>query len=80
MHGSFLDLNGQYKAIKHEIDPAVIAVLESGQYVLGPAVPELRGENSSALYGIKHAIACSSGTAALHPPSPLSASVVATMC
>ena len=34
----FLDLNSQYKAIKPEIDEAVIGVLESGQFVLGRAV------------------------------------------
>jgi dTDP-4-amino-4,6-dideoxygalactose transaminase len=61
----FLDLNGQYKAIKREIDPAVIAVFESGQYVLGPAVRGFE-EKFERAYGLKHAIACSSGTAALH--------------
>jgi dTDP-4-amino-4,6-dideoxygalactose transaminase len=61
----FLDLKAQYRAIKTDIDKAVIDVLESGQFVLGPAVD--RFETAFAkTYGLKHAIACSSGTAALH--------------
>ena len=60
----FLDLNAQYKAIKPAIDEAVIRVLESGQFVLGRAVEEF--ERSFADYcNVRHAIACSSGTAAL---------------
>jgi dTDP-4-amino-4,6-dideoxygalactose transaminase len=60
----FLDLNSQYRAIKPEIDAAVIAVLESGQFVLGRAVEEF--ERAFAAYcGVEHAVACSSGTAAL---------------
>ena len=61
----FLDLNSQYRAIKREIDAAVIDVLESGQFVLGRAVEDF--ERTFATYcGVEHAIACSSGTAALH--------------
>src|SRR5919199_3346618 len=60
----FLDLNSQYRAIKPEIDAAVIAVLESGQFVLGRAVEDF--ERAFAAYcGVAHAVACSSGTAAL---------------
>ena len=61
----FLDLNSQYRAIKREVDAAVIDVLESGQFVLGRAVEDF--ERTFATYcGVEHAIACSSGTAALH--------------
>lgn len=61
----FLDLNSQYRAIKREIDAAVIDVLKSGQFVLGRAVEDF--ERTFATYcGVEHAIACSSGTAALH--------------
>jgi dTDP-4-amino-4,6-dideoxygalactose transaminase len=61
----FLDLSSEYRAIKPEIDAAVIDVLESGEFVLGRAVAEF--EQAFANYcGVKHAIACSSGTAALH--------------
>lgn len=61
----FLDLKSQYAAIKPDVDKAVIDVLESGQYVLGPAVAKFEAAFGAA-YGIKHAIGCSSGTAALH--------------
>jgi len=60
----FLDLNTQYRAIKPEIDAAVIAVLESGQFVLGRAVEDFE-QAFAAFCGVEHAIACSSGTAAL---------------
>jgi dTDP-4-amino-4,6-dideoxygalactose transaminase len=61
----FLDLVGQYRGLKPEISAAIEAVLESGQFVLGPAVEAF--ERSFAEYsGVKHAVACSSGTAALH--------------
>jgi dTDP-4-amino-4,6-dideoxygalactose transaminase len=59
------DLNLQYRTIKAEVDAAVIAVLDSGQFVLGPAV-KLFEDSFSATYGIKHSVGCSSGTAALH--------------
>ena len=61
----FLDLKSQYKAIKPEVDAAVIGVLESGQFVLGPAVAAFEQSFAKA-YDIPHAIGCSSGTAALH--------------
>ncbi len=61
----FLDLKSQYQRLKPEIDSAVIGVLESGQFVLGPAVAAFEKAFAEA-YGLKHAIACSSGTAALH--------------
>jgi dTDP-4-amino-4,6-dideoxygalactose transaminase len=61
----FLDLLGQYHTIKPEVDQAVLGVLESGQFVLGKAVEEF--EICFAKYcGVAHAVACSSGTAALH--------------
>lgn len=61
----FVNLLEQYRAIKHEIDPAVIGVLESGQFILGPAVEAF--ENAfGAAYDLPFAVACSSGTAALH--------------
>lgn len=61
----FLDLKSQYTAIKSDVDAAVINVLDSGQFVLGPAVAKFE-EDFGAAYDIKHAIGCSSGTAALH--------------
>src|ERR1700759_2278439 len=60
-----VDLAVQYRSIKGEVDRAVIAVLDSGQFVLGYAVKDFETAFSGT-YGVKHAIACSSGTAALH--------------
>lgn len=60
----FLDLQTQYRAIKPAVDAAVLAVLESGEFVLGRAVEEF--ERAFAAYcEVEHAISCSSGTAAL---------------
>ncbi|MES1151567.1 MAG: DegT/DnrJ/EryC1/StrS family aminotransferase [Dongia sp.] len=61
----FVDLRAQYQALKSEIDAAVIASLESGQFVLGPAVKAFE-DAFGAAYNIRHSVACSSGTAALH--------------
>lgn len=47
-----------------EID-AVVAVLRSERLSLGPRIPEFEAEFTRRL-GVKHAIACSSGTAGLH--------------
>lgn len=59
------DLGLQYRSIKPEVDAAIIRVIESGQFVLGPAVKSFE-DSFSAVYGVKHSIGCSSGTAALH--------------
>ncbi len=47
-----------------EID-AVVAVLRSDRLSLGPRIPEFEAEFTKRL-GVRHAIACSSGTAGLH--------------
>ncbi len=44
---------------------AAVAVLRSERLSLGPRIPEFEGEFTQRL-GVKHAIACSSGTAGLH--------------
>ena len=60
----FIDLKSQYENHKEEINQAVLSVLESTQFIMGPEVQKL--ENSLAEYcNSKHAIACSSGTDAL---------------
>jgi len=61
----FLDLKTQYKSIKEEIDSAVLAVLESSQFVLGPEVARFE-EAFAAFSGAAHGIAVNSGTSALH--------------
>jgi dTDP-4-amino-4,6-dideoxygalactose transaminase len=61
----FLDLKAQYHGIKSEIDAAVLAVLESTQYVLGQYVSDF--EKAFAKYsGAAEGIAVNSGTSALH--------------
>lgn len=59
-----IDLQAQYRMIKEEIDHAVRAVLERGQFILGPEVAALECEIASYC-GTTHAIAVASGTDAL---------------
>jgi UDP-2-acetamido-2-deoxy-ribo-hexuluronate aminotransferase len=60
----FIDLKTQYRRLKPAIDARIQAVLDHGQYILGPEVRELE-ERLAARIGSKHAIACASGTDAL---------------
>jgi dTDP-4-amino-4,6-dideoxygalactose transaminase len=62
-----LDLVAQYRAIKDEVLPAVQAVIESQQFVMGPAVPQLEAAVAK-LCRARHGIACASGTDALLLP------------
>ena len=59
-----VDLQSQYKNIKSEIDNAVIDVIESGQYINGPAVQEF-SSNLAKYMSVKHVIPCANGTDAL---------------
>ncbi len=59
-----VDLNRQYHELKEDIDKAVLAVLESGQFILGPDVKQLESELKEYV-GVKHAVACANGTDAL---------------
>ena len=52
----FLDLKSQYASIKPDIDAAVVEVLDSCQYVLGPAVSRFETAFGAA-YDLKHAVA-----------------------
>ncbi|WP_286883306.1 DegT/DnrJ/EryC1/StrS family aminotransferase [Aneurinibacillus sp. UBA3580] len=59
-----LDLKAQYQTIKEEIKAAIDEVLESGNYIMGPAVKKF--EESLAEYcGVKYAIGVANGTDAL---------------
>src|SRR5256886_10392205 len=60
-----LDLKAQYQSLKPALDDAVIRVLESGRYVLGPEVSAFE-EEFAASCGTRHAVGVSSGTSALH--------------
>jgi dTDP-4-amino-4,6-dideoxygalactose transaminase len=60
----FLDLKAQYASIKHEVDDAVRAVLESAEFVGGDRVEQFEDE-FAAYVGAKYAVGVGSGTAAL---------------
>jgi UDP-2-acetamido-2-deoxy-ribo-hexuluronate aminotransferase len=61
---NFIDLGEQFRRYSEEILDEIRKVLDSGQFVMGPAVEEL--ERTLATHtGVNHAIACSSGTDAL---------------
>ncbi|MEN8133684.1 MAG: DegT/DnrJ/EryC1/StrS family aminotransferase, partial [Pseudomonadota bacterium] len=59
-----VDLKTQYQQIKEEIDAAVLGVLESTRFILGPNVGAFEQEAADYL-GVTHAISCASGTDAL---------------
>jgi len=60
----FIDLVAQQKLIRGKIDKSIKAVLDHGQYIMGPEVAALEKELSRYV-GAKHAISCASGTDAL---------------
>ncbi|MCU7496370.1 MAG: DegT/DnrJ/EryC1/StrS family aminotransferase [Ignavibacteria bacterium] len=61
---NMVDLKKQYASIKDEIDAAIKDVVESTQFIMGRKVSDF--ESGCADYlGVKHAIACASGTDAL---------------
>jgi len=60
----FVDLKAQYQALKPQIQQRINAVLDHGQYIMGPEVRELE-ERLEAFTGAKHCITCASGTEAL---------------
>jgi len=60
----FIDLKSQYRGIKPSVDRRIQAVLDHGQYIMGPEISLLE-EALAARTGAKHCIACSSGTDAL---------------
>lgn len=60
----FADLKSQYNAYKSEIDKAVLDIMGSSMYIMGPEVEKLE-KNLAAYVGAKHALSVSSGTDAL---------------
>lgn len=64
MEIQFIDLKSQYQALKGDIDRRIQAVLEHGQYIMGPEVAALEAR-LAAYTGAKHCITCASGTEAL---------------
>ncbi|MFP5441335.1 MAG: DegT/DnrJ/EryC1/StrS family aminotransferase [Gammaproteobacteria bacterium] len=60
----FIDLRAQQARIRTRIDARLRAVLDHGQYILGPEVEELEAK-LAAYTGAKYCISCANGTDAL---------------
>ena len=67
MNVPMLDLVAQYATIKDEVLPAMMRVVETQQFIMGPAVAQLETE-IARLSRAKHGIGCASGTDALLLP------------
>ncbi len=61
---NMVDTNAQYLKIKNEIDAAIHEVIDSSQFIQGPAVKTFES-NVEKYLGVKYAIGCASGTDAL---------------
>ena len=60
----FIDLDEQLRRVRSSVDKRIAAVLDAGNYILGPEVTEL--ENKLANYvGSAHCITVANGTDAL---------------
>ncbi len=59
-----LDLKAQFESIRNDVVPALMAVVEAQQFIMGEAVGKLEAE-VARLSRTRHAIACASGTDAL---------------
>lgn len=64
MNVPLLDVNAQNLPLTEDLTAAFSRVLAAGQFIMGPDVLAFEQECASML-GVKHAIACSSGTDAL---------------
>ena len=60
----FRDLKTQYNVLKDEMDKAILEVVASSAYVMGPKIKEMEAAFADYV-GVKHCIACNSGTDAL---------------
>ena len=61
---AFIDLAAQYERLGDRVGRAIGAVLEHGQYVLGPEVVELERQ-LAGFCGARHCVSCANGTDAL---------------
>lgn len=59
-----MNLQRQYQNLKQQIDKAVLDVLASGRYIMGPNVKAFEKEFATYI-GVKHAISVANGTDAL---------------
>jgi dTDP-4-amino-4,6-dideoxygalactose transaminase len=67
MNVPLLDLVAQYGAIRDDVLPAMMRVVETQQFIMGPAVPQLEAE-IARLSRATHGVGCASGTDALLLP------------
>ncbi len=67
MNVPMLDLVAQYSTIKDDVLAAMMKVVETQQFIMGPAVPQLEAE-IARLSHATHGIGCASGTDALLLP------------
>jgi len=61
---NMVDLVGQYKKIKEEVDSAIMDVMNEASFINGPAVRNFQKKFEEYL-GVKHVIPCANGTDAL---------------
>ena len=59
-----VDTKNQYLKLKEEVDRAVVAVMDSSQFIGGPVVKQF-SDNLAAYHGSKYCIPCANGTDAL---------------
>ncbi len=59
-----VDLNGQYQAIKEQVNASLSTILETSAFINGPDVKAFQLELENYL-GVKHVIPCANGTDAL---------------
>lgn len=63
----FIDLKAQQRRIRTLLDQRIAKVMEHGAYIMGPEIAELEGALAKYV-GVKHCVACASGTDALLMP------------
>lgn len=61
---AFIDLAAQRAYMGEAVERAMLAVLDSGQFILGPQVAELE-QQLAAFCGARHVVTCANGTDAL---------------
>lgn len=60
----FIDLDAQQKRIRERLEKNITAVLDHGQYIMGPEI-QLLEERLADYVGVNSAVACAFGTDAL---------------
>ena len=63
----FIDLKAQQRRIRASLDSRIAEVMNHGAYIMGPEIAELE-EKLARYVGVKHCVACASGTDALLMP------------